>query len=726
MNARAVLAALTTSLILCGCGGGGGASGDAGPGPVQGPPPADPATPLAFAALSAAQVDAIAAAAPRESETLLMIGRLSAELAKPFVASSAPARLYDLCLTDTIDWCITATLTDRDGNGRASAGDTIVATAKSAGVHILADEVTGVLSIDILPGADLAAGILKARVGLGDGLYLKDAALRVGMGVAVPRTFRGDFNVDWSMDGTGKSLRVTAAAEDNVRVELNYAGKPYVAAIRGFDLSKQVAYPDARVKLNLKLRYDSAYLGGSVTVATPEPLLAYLGTTPDAGALEFSGAQNDKFVLRPLVYDVVPATLRNDDGYSLRVNGAAPLIMVSKWSNVVAGYLWEGEGSPMQNSTLTFAPLPFWPADVFVTSQPTPDPFPVDGAIALQFSRDIGSAAPLLVRFRDWGSRDNASLAPKDIDATVTRRGALWVVAPSQPLRYSNDYGLSYSTDGVNWSTDVVLRDGAGKSLMRLTQVTSSSTFRTEDALRPAVEFGGTLLQAAGGTFTLSAAGTVDDAGPIAAYHWAQLSGTPLSFGTPDAASTSVAWSTQAPPVLEVIPVRLSVTDGVGVTKTKDVSIVVSNLTPASQALYVHSNVVRPPFWGQPAALTSLNGEFVLNETGNQLTVDYYMAPREPGSLPFELILKPLNGAPVQVGDYPNTDWYEPHGRTTFSFDSLSWACHPGGQVHVREVGRDTAGKIARLALDFEQRCSGTTDSLFGSLRLNSTMPLAP
>jgi len=91
--------------------------------------------------------------------------------------------------------------------------------------------------------------------------------------------------------------------------------------------------------------------------------------------------------------------------------------------------------------------------------------------------------------------------------------------------------------------------------------------------------------------------------------------------------------------------------------------------------------------------------------------------------------LATAGGGPLQVGAYDNAVRAPFHGtQNGVELSGAGRGCNQiVGRFDVLALETDAQGKISTLAVDFEQHCESVqSPPLYGSLRINSSLPLRP
>jgi hypothetical protein len=123
---------------------------------------------------------------------------------------------------------------------------------------------------------------------------------------------------------------------------------------------------------------------------------------------------------------------------------------------------------------------------------------------------------------------------------------------------------------------------------------------------------------------------------------------------------------------------------------------------------------------GVRQTLTVLDGSFTGTLGGGHAEINFR------GEDPWTVDMAAPSGSPLVPGVYENAErWpFQPPGVPGLSISGAGRGCNTlTGRFVVQEVAADGAGHLQRFAADFEQHCEGASSALFGSIRLNSTVP---
>lgn len=701
---RLVRFGLAACVVLAGCGGGGG-GGE--------PPPPDPASPLA---LNADVMPDAVLAATSGGESLLQVGQVVADYAGRLVTSGSAAPITGTCYDAG---AFTVSLLDRDGDGKVSAGDRVSVDLVACGILLLGKHLSGTMMIEVAAVGTSPAS-LRGTVDLGAGLSVIEY---YGASPGFGRRYLGTLAVEWTGDDFGSALKVTSTGAEDLRLVVDAVidNKPRrdIERLRAVTVSKTLQYDLARTTINLAFRYESEALGGSLTVRTLAPLKAYPNTYPDSGALEVAGAGAGRIRLTP-----VAAGHPEWFGAALDGNGdgVAEKAVAYGWADAVEGFLW-WDG---------FTALPWYPTPYQDQAYQAPGLGVViaetgasvlDGAYRLQITGEPAATSPSLqFRFFDGGSNVYAD-GPRHVPAIVEHRGAAYLVRPGEPLRHGRVYTLQVSSDGIDWNSDVTVTDTLGRSL---NLPASLRTFHTPDTMHAVIQGTAALLDRSDALLQVSAL-TSTSMRPIVGYRWAQRGGTPLHIVSPQAASTEIRWGAVPPTALENIDIELTVTDSAGEVDTARFTVAALDLAAVPQVLYVRSSPGDVIGGGRTMAVSAAAGSFsAAPVNASDLTFGYQSSD---GSVWWFIGLATADRLPLAAGAYENAKHPAYRGQENgLQVSSIGAGCFDVfGRFDVLEIETDAQGVISKLALDFEQRCDGATaPPLFGSLRINSLVPIRP
>jgi hypothetical protein len=705
IDSTRALACLFLATAIAGCGGGGdGVGSSAAPGQ---PPAATPATPLVLDVQNARSVAILSIGL---GEAVLSVAQFAVDSTRQFALPGVASPLVKTCPNGGL---ITITLTDRDADGTASAGDHVNIDARDCGVPVLTDIVNGVLDIDLTATTGLPPRSLRGAVTLGSGL-------RFGAASTTSVSLLGSMRLEWSQSDVQTALRLLVAPADDLRIVVSDGVSSVTESIRQPDLAKTLNYDAARSIIQLSYRYESQAFFGSVVVATPDPLRAYLNTYPEAGGIVITGAGNSRLT-------VTPNFSSNSElcqiALDLDGNGTADFTDLAYWADSTVGYFWWDGTTPLNWGSAAIPARAFATTDFFSATTLTWDTA-ATASLRLQFSRPLaGATASLYFRFADRGPTPYDDTPFVDVAATSERQGALVIVRPAQPLEHSHYYLLQVSRDGVEWFNGVTLQDTLGNS--------SSSPqwpldVLTPDNVRAAAIAPAAPLLSPTDRATLDAGGSTTSLRRITGYQWTQLSGTPLQFGDPSAALTTVAWGSSPPNGVEDAVVQLMVTDAAGDSDTTRITIRSGNVNGSGHVLYFRSTAGDYVGNGRTVLIGDGTGAFNDSPLSRGYTRTFYSDFRNSGFT--QLLIASSDGSALHAGAYEDAIRTSFHGtQNGIEFIHDGRTCNAVyGRFDVLEVEFDATGSnITRFAVDFEQHCeSASAPPLFGSYRINSTIPI--
>ena len=257
--------------------------------------------------------------------------------------------------------------------------------------------------------------------------------------------------------------------------------------------------------------------------------------------------------------------------------------------------------------------------------------------------------------------------------------------------------------DGAVWDNPVTVQDALGNVLTLYAGNVAS--FQTPDTLRPAIAWSGDALISASARTSLSAAESTA-ARAIVGYRWTQLGGTPLSFGTPGSAQSTVSWGAAAPAGIELIPIELVITDAAGETEHTRLTITAANLAGMSRILYFRSTPGDFIGAGQTRVYSEGTGSWDALPVNSGYVALNYRDAGFPNGEWWSLTLGTADGAPLHIGSYEGAGRFPGGGVNGLDFFGTGHGCNAtSGRYSVLDLQADTAGTITRLAVDFEQHC---------------------
>ncbi len=702
--------ALAGLLSACGGGAGSGSAGGAAGG-------TDASTTLAFTTANAGRVAGYPLWA---SELMLRIGQaVSEEVAAAANQSGATVTTVN-CASGTLQrsWA------DKDGNGTLGAGDEITLDFSACAREPLARSAQG--RITVVLSSVTGSGDFVARVVLpAPGMVL--AAV---VGTPGPADFRvsGQTRVELLRSELRHALLIGGGSDD--AIAFDFPGASFAAdRITAFRFEKTHRWDEARTELDIRMRYDCPELGGGFDISMPTPLRSWLDELPEPGP------QQGSFAMRGRGGDLVSLAIgsasRGPSDLSVTVDlagdGSVDARGEGTWEGIglVSGVFFADYTPGGRGNTYAYNANEFTLRSSFVGGST----LPVDTTFSLQFTRPVAGAVAWRWRLMDQGRLDQMPTAGVEVPVQVEIHGALIMLKPTQPLRYSHRYELLVDT-GEPTADGQQMRATTGGALSLYGG--SIRAFTTPDFLNPQSSLAGHL--------TLKAGATVEAVGPPAPsgapegirYQWAQLGGTPLTIDKPTERSTTIGLAPGANGVGSAT-VRLTVSvDGAGNSESAD--FVLRTIADTSGAWLSRLRVpmdfadgFNPPkeLWSGPAV-----GTLTASQQGARLRLAYAEAadPTHPNGN-WSLELSSADGQALRPGTYANAyssgSYERPAGVPTL--DLVSGQIRPSfvlGEFVIHELEVDGAGRITRLALDFTAPQGSGPLRSSGAIRINSARAL--
>ncbi|MFG6443169.1 hypothetical protein [Roseateles sp. LKC17W] len=716
------------ALAMAGCGGGGGGGSD-GPGTAPTPPPSTGTSPgagsnpgatgatLKFNASNAGRV----AGYPLWATEGLM--RLGNALSDDVVATMQRKKVADSgsCQGGTGTW--NRTFQDNDGSGAVSAGDVI--TMQFAGCHRepLARMVDGTASVKInsVDGSGgFVAVVTVALPGMGVSATVGDKTTDFRMS--------GTMRLAWSPSDTRTTLTLGDGASDEVLFDIPWMS---IAGDRvsAFKMEKRQHWDEARSYLDLRMRYASPELGGSFDVSTPVGISSWLDTLPEArpgqGWLLMQGAAKDEVRI-----DVISTGGTSPEiGVKVDFGGDGVLDMSgdARWTDagLISGYFFADYTAGGRGNTYALDPNELSLRAPFRASTTVA----VQDTLRLQFTRPPVGSTGWTWRLMDKGPLPGGTGTPQEVPVTVQTLGALVLIKPAQPLRYSRQYELLLDT-GAPSAQGQLLRATTGGTLDLYKGVVGG--FQTLDYLNPRPAFY-KLPQYLSATQNTRVGTFAQPAGaPAVTYRWTQVSGQPVVIAAPTAAETDIALGAGAAGIGSAT-LRLTMALADGTSESADIVIRTVHDTALAWSSLIHvkpTNFTLPEqfIWGGPAV-----GQLqVARSSVDSLTLQYSDRAGPASQYPdWSLRLRSADGSALRPGQYTNA-WSpaaagKPDGVPLLEFDMRQIGFMPwGSDFTVRELETDASGTVTKLALDFVVRGVGDYTPITGSVRLNSVLPLVP
>lgn len=711
------LFAAIVGLAVVACGGGGGGGGeDSGP-PPPGLPGPDGAGDLTIRALD-------------DGARLLEYARFAVHLAHRFAESGAPASVTANC---AYAGQISLQFADRDGDRRASAGDTVTAVLQDCGVPVLARAATGTLRVDILSASSTVDADLQARLTIVDSLQIAALAGGPNIGVIVPGTLLGSLGVRWSEQPTGSYLQAVSTAEDDLRFVYVAGGFTVTDRLRAIDVSQTTRYDLATITSSMSfIRVGQGT--GTLRVHTPIPFEGDLNVVPRK--FTFDAEMSDGTVLRAR-RDTSEAGQPIVNTLVLHPDGSSSIPMMQAWFSFESLFR-DARG----NRTIDFASdrgggfAVLWPWRSNPVGSDQADALfqqPVAGrpglaepgsVLTIQFGRALAENTPgLQFRLTDAEATVDDRFPNWNVGTTSVRRGATYEVRLLEPLRQGRLYYLEASEDGVNWSEERLFVDPQGQPVNL--PFAGFGSARLNNTIVARAPYSDTATVSAVAPARLRSEVTLRGGRTVARYLWRQISGDPVQLATPEAAETDVLLPSSAPRPIGEVVVELSVTDDLGSTDRLRIALKVGDHRPTGAALYAQSGA---GLLDAHRHMRIGDGSIFFGPARGEVVPRVPAATELPGIASL-LSITPADGGRLAVGLYAGAAKAPvagQHGLLTRVYCNVLDS-PMSGWFEVRDVAYGIDGTITRLAVDFEQRCeAGFGEFERGSYRFNSAIPMRP
>ena len=682
------------------------------------------------------------------STYLLSYAQFATDLAHRFAGLGSPTSVSAKC---AYTGQITLQFNDRDGNGRASAGDAVVAVLDNCGVPALARKATGTLRVDIVsvsPSADVG---LQAQLTVVDALQVTALGGGPNIGPIQIGTLRGSLGVRWTESASGSELRVVSSAADDLRFTGTYSGVESTNSLKQIDVSRTVQYDRATISTSMAFLFDLGTRGGMLRVKSPQPLLGDLNVLPRQMQVELEGAGGQILsVERDPPGSVVPLVathfLSSTDANAvishLPWGEFVALMKDIRTSNPVYSVSDQGSGAallaPWRNAALmrdvdracqqtVNAGVSNFRADALFQRPVAAEPGLAEAGAVLrvQFGRAIADNAPTLqFRMADAAEVIISSAPTWNVAATATRQGASYEIHLGEPLRHGRTYYLQSSYDGIDWSGDRIIRDAQSQIVNQ--GGSGFGTVYTDYVVVANTTYSNLATVAANVPAILRAGVDLRDGQAVSSYRWEQISGVPLHIASPQSAETDAVLDASNPQPVGDAVMQVTVTDSLGNSDRARVVMKAGTYLPQGAAFYTETGSSATPAFRREMSTGA--GSIVYGSApGN-------VAPRVPG--PAEggsgvgFTVTPANGQRLALGTYPNAIKSDSPGvqNGLISRVFCNTVDSPvTGSFQVLDIAYASDGTITRLAVDFVQRCeAGLAEYQKGSYRFNSAIALTP
>ena len=351
----------------------------------------------------------------------------------------------------------------------------------------------------------------------------------------------------------------------------------------------------------------------------------------------------------------------------------------------------------------------------------------VDRVYRIQFTRPPVDTSAWRWRLVDRGRLPFGDGAGAEVPIQVEQKGALYIVKPAQPLRYSRNYSLELLT-GVPSANGQRVSAANGTSI----EIAGGSvaSFPTLDYLNPFISYGGAVLKALEPEESVQMFAKPQLSGsPNVTYRWAQIGGTPVVIDQPTKPEVRVSLAGAGTGLGKAtLELTLALADGTSEKTTYTLRTLHDTSGPwvsfiRFPAISANALAARVE-WNGPAV-----GDLVLSENQGRLEIVYTEATGSVGPYAsWGLALANAGNQRLVVGKYLNA-WAlnsvsPPLGVPNLDFSFAGTKLAPfGSEFEVFEIDRDSDGRVTKLALDYVVRGVGDFSPVTGSVRFNSSRP---
>lgn len=617
-------------------------------------------------------------------------------------------------------------LVDHDDNGTLSTGDVLTLTYRRCS------------RFDVVRFAQGAATATVLSVDADGGVVAELALGAPGMGLEAldddPRqvSYRvvGRARLELLRSRTRHGLVLGGGAAD--MLEIDISGSSFGPdRLTAFRLEKTHRWDEARTVLDLRMRYDSPELGGGFDMGTASPLMAWLDELPEPFAQQgqFRMLGRDGDLLRIVIvgggWPEGELRLELDQRGDGRIDAEG----TGRWGDLglVAGFFFSDLTAGGSRYSRRHDPASFAMRRPFNQYQDQA----IDSTWRVQFTRPPADTSAWRWRLIDRGRVPFGEGAAGEVPVLVQAQGALVIVQPAVPLRYSREYELLLDT-GEAGDQGVLLRAATGGTLQLPNGLVL--TVRTPDILNPRIGVSrspATLRP--GDSLVLSWFRLTGGDASAVAVRWNQLSGPSLDIENPGAQETEVRLSGQGTGVgAAIVQLTLTLADG-----SSESAEVLLRTVHDTQGAWVSRVQVPSPVLGSTTAAWEIwggpeVGDLQVTAGDGALRISYRdKVGSDQERQGWTLILASAQGTVPGPGRYVQA-WAEhaperPAGvhRMEFGLNYLEFM-PTDSEFEIFELDIGSGGEVTRLALDFVVRGVGDYTPTTGSLRLNSDRPLPP
>lgn len=700
------------SLLGCGGGGssGGGNSPDSGSNGGSSIPVAQPSLGTVPLRLDASNFSAISAEGVRPVENTLYLA-LHAISEVSTLARNGTLQL-DRKVSNDSRRTAHAVLTDADGNGVPSAGDTLTVEYVNFDPDYLISGCYGTVTIRLASVDNAQTGAISGTVDYGSKGLANGST-----------TLLGSFSFRRVVTELNERLEVNSTAADNLRRILGSAKGDQVDAYQRVQIARNLQFDTARASVTGSLSMASDRLGGRIEVSLEPQFSAYFNSQADIGGVRIDGAAKSSIRL--------PANSAGTRAFTAELDSNGDGVVDStvglRWQDLFNLSFWSernlyfGSYYERNDQALLLLSVPEFNQ---VRGHRVADP------IRLQFDRPLNPEAIPQFQLYDGGDESRKASLVSDANGALTFvpsdvevRGALILIRPRQPLQYGRFYSIMASMANEPESSDVTFQSVGNLSVLHANK--QFARFNTDDLLYATIS-GATnkSLVIPGRETPISATVPRATSLPLR-YQWTQVSGPAVVLSTPTAANTMVRLADGSQSGVGRAVLQLTVTDAIGRNSKSEVELQTANLSGVTNILYYATAVDSYPDQNRTVAATDKMGVFKSETRLGQLSLNFQGTD---SNYSWSARVADENGGIPAVGTYTGAKDLPEFGSKVpqLSMDFNYFSCKVfSGSFKMLEIEYDGSGPVKKLALDFELSCiSSVSPSTRGSVRINSSVPV--
>lgn len=677
---------------------------------------------------------------------LVNLAQFTVDITHRFAKPGSPLNVTANC---AYSGQISLQLADRDGNGYASAGDTITASLDQCGMPVLARKVSGSLRVDVLATGKSADQSVSARLTVLDALRVSwMEGTPPGM-LDSPGTWAGSLRADWSETDTGTALQATSSDTGDWRSTSTTRGVESTAILRQIQVSKQMRFDSATVESSMAFMLDLGSLGGTIKVSSAQPMTGDLNVAPRNFQIN---AWLADFVLKierhanrtvTAAQSTLLANLSDASGRVQTIDPEwAPLMRDPRFDREVASYTDQGGGFtallPWQSNLMeeridrACAQRTGAGVDAYFHADPLfqrpvasgPGLTEAQALVKIQFGRAIAAGGrDLQFRFVDQATNADRNFPNWSVAAEATRRGAAYEVRPTEPLRMGRQYTLQASKDGLSWTDSIDVKDPQGQTVASISGGTVAQVHTHRPVVASAERSDLFAMDASSPARLRGSAETIDKLG-VQRYQWEQLSGPTLRLSAPQNAETEAYVEAPISPSITPAVMQLTVTDKLGRQDRTRVRILVGTTQATGAVLAMRSG-----YDGYASPWQAYAGEGLISTDAAGL-LNLRTRETKDDAASIAIGLSAPVGQALKVGTYANAVRAFRAGPSPALITGVycnTDGVQAVGWFKVLELAYAADGQLSRLAVDFKQQCDGGQHEYqHGSYRYNSALPVTP